>query len=74
MLKKKDFQVGDKVHYIPYKDCPQKLFENGIVKEIPESEHEEIRVVYYCSGDWDRYMIYTSALTPVNKLQKGWIN
>lgn len=62
-------KVGDKVHYIGFPgDVPQ----NGIVKEIPDNMVNVVRVVYNCAGDWKNYMNYTSALTSVKDLHKGW--
>lgn len=67
------FNVGDKVHYIPFKGCELSQYENGIVKEIPEHTDKSVRVVYHCAGQWDYYMNYTSALTAKDQLGKGWV-
>lgn len=63
-------KVGDKVHYIPF--AGSKFVENGIVKEIPTHTLEHVRVVYHCAGEWERFMDYTSALTPIERLFMGW--
>lgn len=66
-------QVGDKVHYIGFEGA---IPENGIIKEIPIACDGDpviaVRVVYYCNDDWDKYQNYTSALTRVKQLYKGW--
>ena len=67
-------KVGDRVHYIPYEGCDKSIYENGIVKEIPEHTNTEVRVVYHCAGEWDNFMNYTSQLTPITKLEIGWKN
>jgi len=61
-------KIGEKVHYTK---APG-IYENGRVKEIPDHTNTEIRVVYNCAGDWDNFMNYTSALTPISKLGLGW--
>lgn len=63
-----DFSVGEKVTYINIG-----VKEHGIVKEIPEHTTTEIRVVYRCNNEWFRYQDYTSQLTPIKYLQKGWV-
>lgn len=65
-------KIGDKVHYIPFEGCDESLIENGIVKEIPEHTFDSVRVVYKCNSDWKRFMDYTSALTNIRNLEKGW--
>lgn len=67
-------QVGDKVHYIPFKGCEEYQYENGVVKEIPDHTSSAVRVVYHCAGQWDNYMNYTSQLTPITQLRMGWVN
>lgn len=64
-------KIGDKVYYQPehYHDDQ---WENGMVKEIPDHTNEAIRVVYNCSGDWDNFKNYTSALTNLRDLKIGW--
>ena len=62
-------KVGDKVHYIGYKGHEP---ENGIIKEIPEWSKNEVKVVYYCDGDWNNFMDYTSVLTNIKRLNLGW--
>jgi len=71
MRRLKEFAPGDKVCYQPDHWKEQGRFENGIVKEFI-GEHNEIRVVYHCGGDWDNYKNYTGALTPVKHLKLGW--
>jgi hypothetical protein len=41
-----------------------------MVKEIPDIHN--VRVVYHCAGEWDNFKNYTSALTPIDYLHKGW--
>ena len=64
-------KVGDKVHYQP-KHYGKDEWENGIIKEIPDHTNASVRVVYNCGGEWDRYQEYTSALTSLRDLKKGW--
>jgi len=63
-------KIGDKVHYIKAEGTEA---ENGMVKEIPEDDLENIRVVYHCAGEWANFKNYTSALTPIKNLYKGWV-
>lgn len=65
-------KIGDRVHYIPFEGCDESQYENGLVKEIPNHTNTEVRVVYSCGGDWDNFMNYTSALTPISKMGMGW--
>ncbi len=67
-------KIGDKVHYLPFEGCDESLYQNGMVKEIPDHTNNEIRVVFHCGGEWDNFMNYTSQLTPINKLQLGWFH
>jgi len=67
-------KVGDKVHYIPFDGCDDSRIENGIVKEMPGYTQTAIRVVFKCAGEWDRFMDYTSELTPKENLGYGWKN
>lgn len=62
-------KIGDKVHYISFDGATP---ENGMVKEIPDHTNTQVRVVYHCAGEWDKFMDYTSQLTPINKLEMGW--
>jgi hypothetical protein len=85
MINTANLKVGDKVHYIPlhYKNsvpiyeeyrligCEDK-WENGMVKEVPESSTDSVRVVYNCAGDWKNFKNYTSALTNIRDLKLGW--
>ena len=64
-------KVGDKVYYQP-SHYPENKWENGIVKEIPNSSLDSVRVVYNCGGDWKNYQNYTSALTHSRDLFIGW--
>jgi hypothetical protein len=57
------FSIGQKVHYTP---DPQ----NGIVKGFSENG---VFVVFYCNGQWDRFMEYTGAHTNPRHLTDGWI-
>ena len=71
MIHRIHIQVGKKVHYID-PNTPNE-FQNGIIKEIPEHTTKEVRVVYNCNNEWDRYQEYTSQLTPVSMLDLGWV-
>ena len=70
-LKQIDLSVGSKVHYQPEHYDPVK-YENGIVKEIPRHTTQSVRVVYNCNNEWDKYQDYTSAMTRLEDLKKGW--
>lgn len=79
MLKLSEAKVGDKVCYRPGHYLNTNQFEDGIIKEIPDSAANNnaygyncVRVVYNCAGDWDNYENYTSALTNVLDLELGW--
>lgn len=61
---------GDKVHYIPFPGATGKSIQNGIIKEVVSTK--EVRVVYHCNEEWENYEDYTSALTNVDLLEKGW--
>lgn len=67
---------GDKVHYIPYKDCDPSEYENGIVKRVIEVEGHILGafVVYHCNNEWDNYENYTPARTDIIDLREGWAN
>lgn len=71
-MTQEDLKVGDKVYYQPKHYEENNEFENGIVKEIPNHTKDSVRVVYNCGGNWDRYEDYTSALTNLSDLKKGW--
>jgi hypothetical protein len=74
MENNKSLNVGDRVHYKPAHYGEDVLrYENGIVKAIPENDNQTIRVVYNCANDWSNYQNYTSALTHVRDLEKGWV-
>lgn len=72
MLLQEDLKVGDKVHYQPSHYLEEDRWENGIVKVIPDFTTSSVRVVYNCAGDWEHFDDYTSALTNVRDLNKGW--
>lgn len=65
-------EVGDKVRYQPehYGDA---MWENGIIKEIREGVTDGVWVVYHCSGNWEKYMDYTSAKTSLCDMKLGWL-
>jgi len=63
-------KVGDKVHYIPFDNCHESLFENGIIKSFAPNGNPF--VVYNCNGEWDKIEDYTAANTPPNMLKLGW--
>jgi hypothetical protein len=62
---------GDKVHYQPGHYGADE-FENGMVKEIRDTNMEGVWVVYDCAGNWDIFEGYTSALTSLRDLKLGW--
>lgn len=64
-------KMGTKVYYQP-KYYGDNKWENGIVKEVLIHTNEEVRVVYNCAGNWDKYKDYTSALTKLEDLFMGW--
>jgi hypothetical protein len=66
-----NLKVGDKVHYQPEHYNPDQ-YEVGMIKSIPEEVTGSVRVVYHCAGDWDNFMMYTSALTNLRDLHLGW--
>lgn len=66
---KEDITVGMKVRYQP-SHFPEDKWENGIIKEIVDPYY--YRVVFYCGGNWENYMNYTSALTKATDLKPGW--
>ena len=72
--KQSDLNIGDKVHYIPFEGCNDDQIENGYVKEIPEHTKNSVRVVYYWFGDDENPLEYSSALTDLSQLKKGWID
>lgn len=61
------FKSGDKVTYVPVVGKP----ENGIVKSLSPG-YDAVFVVYHCNNEWDNYMNYTAAHTPVDRLVMGW--
>lgn len=65
-------KIGDKVHYIPFDGCDESLYENGMVKEIPDFTITQVRVVYNCAGEWKNFKDYISQLTNINQLNLGW--
>jgi len=65
--------IGEKVTYVPFEGCDPSQYQNGIVKSHPEHNVDSVFVVYNCGEDWKNYKDYTAALTPVEKLKKGWI-
>lgn len=66
-------KVGDLVYYIPFEGCDKSQYENGKVKDISMIETGNVRVVYHCADEWDKWMDYTSALTNIIQLRLGWI-
>jgi hypothetical protein len=74
LMKKIDLNIGDKVHYLPFERCDEDQIENGYVKEIPEHTENSVRVVYYWFGDSENPLDYTSALTDLSQLKKGWVD
>lgn len=66
-------KAGDKVHYIPFKDCDPSQYENGIIKREMENGIGFF-VVYSCDGNWDRIDDYTAANTNKRDLRPGWLD
>ena len=64
-------KVGDEVHYQPDHYGPDE-YENGIIKEIRPERIDGVWVVYNCNGEWHRYTDFTSALTNLRDLKRGW--
>ena len=62
--------AGDKVCYQPAHYG--KIYENGIVKEIRNTNSSAVWVVFHCNGEWENYNEYTGALTAVADLSLGW--
>lgn len=69
MINISTLKIGEKVHYVSHEGAAP---ENGRVKEIPDHTNTAVRVVFHCAGEWDRFMDYTSQLTPIDKLKMGW--
>ena len=70
LVKRASYIEGELVCYIPYNGCDESLWENGIVKEAMASN---VRVVYHPGDEWANFREYTSALTPINSLRRGWV-
>ncbi len=64
-------KIGDRVCYQP-DHYAEDEYENGMVKEFPYHTNNSVRVVYNCAGNWDNFKNYTSALTYLRDLRKGW--
>ena len=66
-------KVGDKVHFQP-DDHPSGIWENGIVKRIPEDviDKRGVWVVYDCDNEWERYWDYSGVFTNLRDLRVGW--
>lgn len=64
-------KVGDKVRYQP-PHFSDNEWECGIVKEVPVTPDDAVRVVYWCNGDWEHYYNYTGYLTMIRHLLMGW--
>jgi hypothetical protein len=71
MLDQAALRVGDRVHYQP-DHYQNNEWENGMIREIPSHTNESVRVVFHCAGDWRNFKNYTSALTNLRDLKKGW--
>lgn len=63
--KAEDFRIGD---WVAYKRHPGTKLEQGRVKIQPAPGDDHVFVVYHCGEEWDNYMNYTAARTPINKL------
>lgn len=70
-IKTMRYKVGDKVRYQPphFEDHE---YEFGVVKEVPVTPDDAVRVVYACNDDWDNYQNYTGCLTMIRYLIHGW--
>ena len=64
-------RIGDRVHYQPHYFTHDE-WENGIVKEIRDTNLEAVWVVYNCAGNWKHYEKYTSVLTNLRDLKFNW--
>lgn len=62
------FTKGQKVSFIPHDKAEP---EPGKVKSL-HKDGVHAYVVYHCSGNWDRYELYTGQLTPLKSLVPGW--
>lgn len=67
-----ELKIGDKVHYIPFKNCDSSAYENGLVKDIEQQNLGFVRIVYHCAGDWENFKRYSSARTEIEHLREGW--
>lgn len=72
LIKLKNMKKGQKVHYIPRKNCDISEYKNGKVKSITNNG-AGLFVVFHCAGEWDNYQDYTAALTPRECLKEGWV-
>lgn len=63
---------GDRVHYIPYPNCPTTEISNGIVKYI-DPRTLSLFVVFHCNNDWDNYENYTAQSCNYIQLGEGWV-
>ncbi len=66
-----NLRVGDKVHYQP-SHFDESHWENGIIKEIRQTNLTGVWVVYRCAEEWERYQEYTGALTDLTDLNLNW--
>ncbi len=64
-------RIGDKVHYHP-EHHSKSQWENDMIKEIREDNTSGVWVVYRCDGNWHKFKEYTSALTNLRDLNRGW--
>jgi hypothetical protein len=67
-------EVGQKVYYQPEHYKEKGMFENGMVRYIPDHVNDAVFVVYNCNNDWDNFKAYTAALTNIRDLHNGWLN
>lgn len=70
MIPFEEIKVGDSVTYIDPHN--KEKVELGMVKEVPNWTIKQVRVVFHCNEDWLHYYEYTSQLTDIEYLHKGW--
>jgi hypothetical protein len=67
----RNYNPGEKVHYVPFEGCDESLYENGIVKSAAVQPGNYF-VVFHCAGDWNKYYDYTGQNTNSKSLRPGW--
>lgn len=74
-MSKNDIKIGIKVHYIPYKGCTDKEYQNGKIKCFCNDTTDYVFVVYHCNNNWDldHWKDYTGQRTAVSDIKLGWV-